>query len=162
MKTKEEVLARAQEIAAQGNCGQKQELDLLKQLYYKYHRAELQAQQQAFVEAGGEAEAFMPEVDPTEEQFKATMQLIRQQRAELQAQQEQQRAENLARKQAVIEKIKLLSTTPEEAGKSYDTFKELQAEWREIGPVPAEQASEVWKSYQLYVEQFYDMLKLNI
>lgn len=162
MKTKEEVLARAQEIAAQGNGGQKQELDLLKQLYYKYHRAELQAQQQAFVEAGGEAEAFMPEVDPTEEQFKATMQLIRQQRAELQAQQEQQRAENLARKQAVIEKIKLLSTTPEEAGKSYDTFKELQAEWREIGPVPAEQASEVWKSYQLYVEQFYDMLKLNI
>ncbi len=162
MKTKEEVLARAQEIAAQGNGGQKQELDLLKQLYYKYHRAELQAQQQGFVEAGGEAEAFMPEVDPTEEQFKATMQLIRQQRAELQAQQEQQRAENLARKQAVIEKIKLLSTTPEEAGKSYDTFKELQAEWREIGPVPAEQASEVWKSYQLYVEQFYDMLKLNI
>ena len=162
MTNKEEVLARAKEIAEQGNGGQKQELDLLKQLYYKYHRAELQAQQQAFIEAGGEAEAFVPEIDPMEEQFKATMQLIRQQRAEIQAQQEQQRTENLARKQAVIEKIKLLSTTPEEAGKSYDTFKELQAEWKEIGPVPAEQASEVWKNYQLYVEQFYDMLKLNI
>lgn len=162
MKTKDEVLARAKEIAEQGDGGQKQELDLLKQLYYKYHRIELQAQQQAFVEAGGEAEAFVPEIDSTEEQFKATMQLIRQQRAEIQAKQEQQRKENLTRKQAVIEKIKLLSTTPEEAGKSYDTFKELQNEWREIGPVPAEQASEIWKNYQLYVEQFYDMLKLNI
>ncbi len=162
MKTKEEVLARAEEIAGQETGGDKQELELLKQLYYKYHRAELVAAQQAFIEAGGEPEAFQPEIDPTEEAFKTAMQRIRQRRAELQAEQERQRAENLERKQAVIEKIKLLATTPEEAGKSYDAFKELQTEWREIGPVPAEAVSEVWKNYQLYVEQFYDMLKLNI
>lgn len=162
MKTKEEVLARAEEIAEQGTGGDKQELDLLKQLYYKYHRADLMAAQQAFVEAGGEAEAFQPEIDPTEEAFKQAMQRIRQRRADIQAEQERQRAENLQKKQAVIEKIKQLATTPEEAGKSYDTFKELQNEWREIGPVPAENVSEVWKNYQLYVEQFYDMLKLNI
>ncbi len=162
MKTKEEVLARAQEVAEQGDGGNKQELELLKQLYYKYHRADLVAAQQAFVEAGGDPEAFQPEVDPTEEPFKQAMQQIRLRRAQMQAEQEQLRIENLARKQAVIEKIKLLATTPEEAGKSYDAFKELQAEWKEIGPVPAENVSEVWKSYQLYVEQFYDMLKLNI
>ena len=162
MKTKEEVLARAEEIAGQETGGDKQELELLKQLYYKYHKAELVAAQQAFIEAGGEPEAFQPEIDPTEEAFKTAMQRIRQRRAELQAEQERQRAENLERKQAVIEKIKLLATTPEEAGKSYDAFKELQTEWREIGPVPAEAVSEVWKNYQLYVEQFYDMLKLNI
>lgn len=162
MKTKEEVLARAQEIAEQGEGGSKQELELLKQLYYKYHRADMMAAQQAWVDAGGAAEDYQPEPDPTEEQFKATMLRIRQRRAELQAEQEQQRADNLQKKQDVIEKIKQLATTPEEAGKSYDTFKELQAEWREIGPVPAEHVSEVWKNYQLYVEQFYDMLKLNI
>ena len=162
MNTKEEVLARAQEIAEQGEGGNKQELELLKQLYYKYHRADLLAKQQAFVDAGGDPEAYQPEPDPTEEPFKQAMQQIRQRRAQLQAEQEQQRAENLERKQAVIEKIKLLATTPEEAGKSYDAFKELQAEWKEIGPVPAENVSEVWKNYQLYVEQFYDMLKLNI
>lgn len=162
MKTKEEVLARAQEIVAQGDGGQKQELDLLKQLYYKYSRADLMAAQQAYVEAGGDPETFQPELDPTEEAFKDAMQQIRQRRAEIQAEQEQQRNENLERKQAVIEKIKLLATTPEEAGKSYDAFKQLQAEWREIGPVPAEHVSELWKNYQLYVEQFYDMLKLNI
>ena len=162
MKTKEEVLARAQEIAAQGDGGNKQELELLKQLYYKYHKADMMAAQQAFVEAGGDPEAYQPELDPTEEPFKEAMQQIRQSRAQLMAEQEQQRAENLQKKLAVIEKIKLLATTPEEAGKSYDAFKELQTEWREIGPVPAENVSEIWKNYQLYVEQFYDMLKLNI
>ena len=162
MKTKEEVLARAQEIAAQADGGNKQELELLKQLYYKYHKADMLAAMQAFVDAGGAAEDYQPEPDPTEEPFKEAMQQIRQCRAKLMAEQEKQRAENLERKQAVIEKIKLLATTPEEAGKSYDTFKELQAEWREIGPVPAEHVSEIWKNYQLYVEQFYDMLKLNI
>ena len=162
MKTKEEVLARAQAIAEQGEGGDKQELELLKQLYYKYHRAAMQEAQQAFVEAGGDPEAYVPEVDPTEEPFKLAMQQIRQRRAELQAEQESQRRDNLAKKLTVIEKIKLLATTPEEAGKSYDAFKELQAEWKEIGPVPAENVSEVWKNYQLYVEQFYDMLKLNI
>lgn len=162
MKTKEEVLARAQEIAEQGEGGNKQELELLKQLYYKYHRADLVARQQAFVDAGGDPEAYQPEPDPTEDTFKQAMQQIRQRRAQLMAEQEQLRTENLERKQAVIEKIKQLATTPEEAGKSYDAFKELQAEWKEIGPVPAENVSEIWKNYQLYVEQFYDMLKLNI
>ena len=162
MRNREEVLARAQAIAEQGEGGDKQELELLKQLYYKYHRIALQEAQQAFVEAGGQAENFVPEVDPTEEPFKQVMQLIRQRRAELQAEQEQQRQDNLAKKLTLIEKIKLLATTPEEAGKSYDAFKELQAAWKEIGPVPAENVSEVWKNYQLYVEQFYDMLKLNI
>ena len=162
MKTKEEVLARAQEIAEQGEGGSKQELELLKQLYYKYHKADMVAAQQAFIEAGGDAEAYQPEIDPTEEPFKEAMQQIRQRRAQLMAEQELQRAENLAKKQAVIENIKLLATTPEEAGKSYDAFKKLQEEWREIGPVPAENVSEIWKNYQLYVEQFYDMLKLNI
>ena len=161
MKTKEEVLARAQEIAEQGEGGNKQELELLKQLYYKYHRADLVAAQQAFVEAGGEPEAFQPEVDPTEEPFKQAMQQIRQRRAQLQAEQEQQRIDNLAKKQAVIEKIKLLATTPEEAGKSYDAFKELQAEWKEIGPVPAENVSEVWKNYQLYVDILVDLKILH-
>ena len=162
MKTKEEVLARAKEIAEKNDGGDKQELDLLKQLYYKYNRADLLAAREAYIEAGGDPEAYTPEPDPTEEAFREIMQQIRQRRAELQEEAEQQRAENLTKKLEVIEKIKQLATTPEEAGKSYDTFKELQNEWREIGPVPAENATEVWKNYQLYIEQFYDMLKINI
>ena len=162
MTNKNEVLERAREIADRNDGGDKQELELLKQLYYKYHKADLVAAHQAFVEAGGDPEAFQPAPDPTEDAFKQAMQQIRQRRAELQAEAEQQRADNLNKKLAVIEQIKQLAATPEEAGKSYDAFKELQAQWKEIGSVPAENVSEIWKSYQHNVEQFYDMLKLNI
>jgi len=161
MKTKEEVLARVQELAQSDEAGEKQELDLLKQLYYRYHNADAMAARQAFIDEGGEPDAYVPSPDPTEEPFKEAMQAIRQRRAELQLAQEKERQDNLEKKQAVIEKIKVLATTPEEANKSYEDFKALQNEWKEIGPVPVENVTETWKNYQLYVEQFYDMLKLN-
>ena len=160
--TKEEVLARAQAIAESQDAGDKQELDLLKQLYYRYHNADAMAAREAFIQAGGDPNTYMPAVDPTEDAFKTAMQTIRQRRADLQLALERERQENLEKKLAVIEKIKVLATTPEEANKSYDDFKTLQSEWREIGPVPAEQVAELWKNYQLYTEQFYDMLKINI
>jgi len=160
--SKEQVLARAQEIAASEEAGDKQELDLLKQLYYKFHKVDGLAARQAYIDAGNDPDTFVPEIDPTEEQFKVAMQTIRERRANLAAAQEKERGENLQKKREVIDKIKELASTPEEANKSYDTFKKLQTEWREIGPVPAENVTETWKNYQLAVEQFYDMLKINI
>ena len=161
LQTKEEVLARAQEIAQSEEGSDRQELDMLKQLFYKYRKAEQMAERQAFIEAGGEAEQFMPQLDPCEESFKTAMQTIRQRRAEQQAEQDRIKQENLARKLAIIERIKELASTPEQANQTYDEFKTLQAEWKEIKAVPAENATELWKNYQLYVEQFYDLLKLN-
>lgn len=161
LQNKDEVLARAKEIAASEDGSDRQELDTLKQLFYKYRKAEQLAERQAFIEAGGEAEAFMPSIDPTEEEFKQTMQTIRQHRAEQQAEQDRIKQENLQRKQAIIERIKELANSPEEANKAYDEFKTLQAEWKEIKLVPAENATELWKNYQLCVEQFYDLLKMN-
>ena len=160
-QTKEEVLARAQEIAASEEGSDRQELDTLKQLFYKYRKAELMADRAAFIEAGGEADAFMPQLDPAEEAFKVAMQTIRQRRAEQQAEQDRIKQENLKRKLAIIERIKEMAASPEEANKSYDEFRSLQAEWKEIKTVPAENATELWKNYQLYVEQFYDLLKMN-
>lgn len=161
LKTKEEVVARAKEIAASEDGSDRTELDTLKQLFYKYRKAEQMAERTAFIEAGGDAEQFMPTLDPAEEDFKAAMQTIRQRRAEQQAEQDRIKQENLNRKLAIIERIKEMAATPEEANKSYDEFKTLQAEWKEIKAVPAENATELWKNYQLYVEQFYDLLKMN-
>lgn len=161
LKTKEEVLARAKEIAESEEGSDRQELDMLKQLFYKYRKAEQMAERQAFIEAGGEAEAFMPQLDPCEEDFKVAMQVIRQRRAEQQAEQDRIKQENLKRKLAIIDRVKELSASPEEANKSYEEFRNLQAEWKEIKAVPAENATELWKNYQLYVEQFYDLLKMN-
>lgn len=160
-KTKEEVVARAQQIVQSGEASDRQELDLLKQLFYKYHNADAQKAREAHFAAGGTEETFMPPVDAQEPVFRAAMQAIRERRAALLQEQEQQKKKNLERKQQILARIQQLASTPEEANQAYDEMKALQAEWKEIKAVPAEQATELWKNYQLYVEQFYDLLKLG-
>ena len=160
-KTKEEVVARVQEIAQSGEAGDKTELNLLKQLFYKFHNAEVQEAFKAFVEAGGEEEKFMPEPDASEPVFREAMQTIRDRRAAIQETLEKQKQDNLKRKLEILERIQQLASTPEEANKNFDEFKALQTEWKEIKAVPAERATELWKNYQLYIEQYYDLLKLG-
>ena len=160
-KTKDEVVARVKEIAQSGEAGDKTELALLKQLFYKFHNAEVQEAFKAFVEAGGEEDKFMPEPDVTEPVFREAMQTIRERRAAIQETLEKQKQDNLKRKLEILERIQQLASTPEEANKNFDEFKALQNEWKEIKAVPAERATELWKNYQLYVEQYYDLLKLG-
>ena len=160
-ETKEQVVDRLKEIEEENNGGDKNELDLLKQVFYKIHRAAQAAARATFIEQGGAPENWRAEIDSAEENFKAIMANIRQRRAEMAEEVEKQKADNLARKLAIIERIKEMATSPEEANAHFDEFKQLQAQWKELGAVPAEKATEIWKNYQLYVEQFYDLLKLN-
>ena len=160
-RTKEEVVARVQEIAQSGEAGDKTELNLLKQLFYKFHNSEIQKAFNAFIEAGGEEDKFMPQIDPEEPVFREAMQTIRERRAAIQEAQEKQKQDNLKRKLEILERIQQLASTPEEANQNFDEFKALQTEWKEIKAVPAERATELWKNYQLYVEQYYDLLKLG-
>ena len=159
--TKEEVVNRVKEIAQSEELAEKQELDLLKQLFYKFHNNDIQEARNAFIEGGGEPEKFEPQIDPLEPEFRASMQLIRDRRAAAQEELERQKAENLKRKLEILDRIQQLAFTPEEANSAFDEFKALQNEWKEIKLVPAERATELWKNYQLYVEQFYDLLKLG-
>ena len=159
--TKEEVVNRVKEIAQSEELCEKQELDLLKQLFYKFHNTEIQEARNAFIEGGGEPEKFEPQIDPLEPEFRASMQLIRDRRAAAQEEVERQKAENLKRKLEILDRIQQLASTPEEANSAFEEFKALQAEWKEIKLVPAERATELWKNYQLYIEQFYDLLKLG-
>ena len=161
-ETKEQVVDRLREIQDENNGGDKNELDLLKQVFYKLHKAAQMAARNAFIEEGHDPEDWRAEVDGAEENFKAIMASIRQRRAEIAESVERQKAENLEKKQAIIDRIKEMATTPEEVSQHFDEFKSLQAQWKELGAVPAEKATEIWKNYQHYVEQFYDLLKLNI
>ena len=160
-ETKEQVVDRLKEIQEENTGGDKNELDLLKQVFYKLHRAAQLAARNAFIEQGGAPEDWRAEIDGAEENFKAIMASIRQRRAAIAEEVEKQKTDNLEKKLAIIERIKEMATSPEEANAHFDEFKKLQAEWRELGAVPAERATETWKNYQLYVEQFYDLLKLN-
>jgi hypothetical protein len=160
-ETKKEVIDRIKDIAHGDEPLQKEEIDYLKTVFYKLHFAEREANLKAYLDAGGDPDAYQITPDEDEEVFKAEMGIIKEKRAKLFKEQEAEKQENLEKKLAIIEKIKAMITSPEEANKAYQEFKALQTEWKEIKNVPAEKASELWRNYQLYVEQFYDLLKLN-
>ena len=160
-ENKKEVLERIREIAHGEEAPQKDEVDYLKTVFYKLHIAEREARLKEYIDGGGDPEQYQITPDPDEEAFKAEMGVIKEKRQQQLRELEQEKQQNLERKLAIIEKIKTMITSPEEANKSYKEFKTLQEEWRDIKNVPAERANELWRNYQLYVEQFYDLLKLN-
>ncbi len=159
--SKQEVLDRIKEIASNEDNPDKQELDTLKSLFYRFHVAEREQHQKEYLEAGGDPEKYQFVPDEAEDTFKAEMQIIKEKRAKRFQEKEAEKAENLKRKLEIIEKIKGMATSPDEANKSFNEFKILQQEFKDIKAVPAEKANEVWRNYQLYVEQFYDLLNLN-
>lgn len=160
-KSKQEIVDRLKEIVANDENPEKAEIEYLKTTFYKLHFADRDAQQKAYIEAGGDPEKYQILPDDVEEAFKAEMTIVKERRQKAFQEQEQQKQDNLKKKQDIIEKIKAMVTTPEEANANFQNFKALQAEWKEIKAVPAENANELWRSYQLYVEQFYDLINLN-
>ncbi len=159
--SKQEVLERIKEIARNEDKPNKDEVEHLKSSFYRFHIAEREKRQKDYLEAGGDPEKYQVLPDDDEETFKAEMQIIKEKRAKAFQEQEAEKQANLQRKLDIIEKIKAMATSPEEANKNYNEFKELQKEFKEIKSVPPEKANEVWRNYQLYVEQFYDLLNLN-
>ncbi len=160
-QTKQEVLDRVKEIAHGDEAPKKDEVEYLKTAFYKLHIAEREAQMKEYLDAGGDPATYQVTPDPDEEAFKAEMGIIKERRQQQFREQEAEKEENLKKKLDIIEKIKAMVTSPEEANRAYQEFKALQQEWKEIKNVPAERANELWRNYQLYVEQFYDLLKLN-
>ena len=139
----------------------KPEIDGLKQSFYKLHNAEQDAARKLFIENGGAAENFVPQTDCVEEEFKNIMSVIKEKRSALTAELEKQKEMNLQVKLSIIEELKELVESPDDANKSYTEFKKLQQQWNEVKLVPQAKVNELWKNYQLYVEKFYDLLKLN-
>lgn len=158
---KKEVLARLKEIAHGEETPEKNEVEQLKTIFYKLHFAEREAQQKAYIDNGGDPEKYQVMPDEDEEAFKAEMTIVKERRQKAFMELEAEKQENLKKKLDIIEKVKAMATTPEEANQSYTEFKALQQQWKEIKNVPADKANELWRNYQLYVEQFYDLLKLN-
>ena len=160
-KNKKEVVERLKEIAASDENPDKDEIDLLKTVFYKLHIAEREARLKEYIDGGGDPATYQILPDEDEETFKAEMAIVREKRQRVFQEQEAEKLDNLAKKLEIIDKIKAMATSPDEANKSYNEFKELQQQWKDIKAVPADKANELWRNYQLYVEQFYDLLKLN-
>lgn len=159
--SKAEVLERLKQIVRDNEEINKAEIDYLKQAFYKYHKAEVESLCQKFLADGGKIEDFLPAPDPDESVFKAEMSVIKDRRNAEREETEKIKEENYEKKLAIIEKIKAMLGDPEKANQSYKDFKDLRTQWNDIKQVPAEKANDLWKNYQLYCEEFYDMLKLN-
>ena len=159
--TTADVIIRVKEIAQAPLEASKDELEQLKQTFYKLHRAAVEAARQAHLDKGFAPEDF--KVDSTEEnEYKATMTIIKEQRAEQQRKEEQQREENSLRKEAILDRLQTMLESTDVDQTSYNDFKALQQEWKGIGEVPATKVSDLWKRYQMLTERFYDILKLSI
>ena len=160
-ETKTEVVNQLKEISESDEEVTRQELDSLKSNFYRIHRAEADAAYKKFIDEGGSAEEYAPEPDPEETAFKELMAAIREKRAAAAAALEQEREANYQKKLEIIDKIKVLTENPDEINRGYNDFKELQQQWNDIKEVPADKATNLWKTYQQAVEAFYDTLKLS-
>ena len=158
--SREEAVAQLKELAESGNTDRAL-CDHLRVVFYKLHNEEVAAARQAFIDAGGNADDFVPENDPLEVEFKELMAVIKEKRAAQAAEVEAERKANLEKKLEIIEKIKAMVANPDGIDKNYEAFKALETEWREVGQIPAESTTEVWKNFQHQREQFYDLLRIN-
>ena len=159
--TKAEVLAQLRRYVEQPATSDRAILDRLRNVFYRLHNDEILKAREAFVAEGGNAEDFVPAADPDEQEYKRLVASVKEVRAKVAAEAEATRQANLQRKLDIIEEIKQMVAQPEDIDKKYDRFKALQAEWKEIGNIPAEQVTETWKNFHHNVEQFYDLLRIN-
>ncbi len=159
--SKAEILDKLKGIASDVENASKADIDSLKQAFYKLHNAEQEAAKQQHVDNGGSIEEFVPQPDAAEEEFKKVMSVIKEKRNELSAELEKQKEMNYQVKLSIIEELKDLVESPDDANKNFTEFKKLQQQWNEVTLVPQAKVNELWKNYQLYVEKFYDLLKLN-
>ncbi|MBE6284694.1 MAG: DUF349 domain-containing protein [Mediterranea massiliensis] len=159
--TKVQVVEKLRLLALSEDEISRAEIEALKQAFYKIHSAEVEAARRAFVEGGGDAEQFQAPKDELEEAFKQAMAVVKGKRSEANAELEKQKELNLQIKMSIIEELKELLESPEDANKNYVEFKKLQQQWNETRLVPPTKINELWKNYQVCVEKFYDLLKLN-
>ena len=159
--TKPELLERLQQIVTEPKRFARNEVDAIKQAFYKLRRIETEANKKEFLEGGGEEKDFVAPEDEMEAQIKSLIAEFKDKRASLAADEERQKEANLVLKQHLIERLKVLTESQDDFNKRYNEFRDIQRKWKEIRLIPQEYSKELWRSYQLYNERFYDIVKIN-
>ena len=136
-------------------------IDYIKTLFYKQINAEVEQQREKFIENGYEPKDFRATPDPLEDRFKELFDQYRDKRNKYNEQVEQEKLNNLKHKQEIVSKIENLISSQDNINHTFDEFKNLQKQWREIGIVPQAEAKKLWESYNYQVERFYDIVKIN-
>ena len=159
--SKEEILEKLTCLVGAAADATRNEVEALKQAYYKIHRSEVDELKKAFLTAGGEEKDFVAPEDETESKIKELLNVYKEKRAAILAEEERVKAANYALKLQLIDQLKALTESQEDFNKLYNDFKDIQQRWKEVKAVPQEHVSELWKNYQIYSEKFYDIIKIN-
>lgn len=159
--SKEEILEKLTGLVGAAADATRNEVEALKQAYYKIHRSEVDELKKAFLTAGGEEKDFVAPEDETESKIKELLNVYKEKRAAILAEEERVKAANYALKLQLIDQLKALTESQEDFNKLYNDFKDIQQRWKEVKAVPQEHVSELWKNYQTYSEMFYDIIKIN-
>ncbi|MDD4636536.1 MAG: DUF349 domain-containing protein [Bacteroidales bacterium] len=159
--TKAQIIAQLEKLTDQPIESVRKDVDLLKQAFYKQQKAEYDKLKKEFVDAGGVEEEFVMEPDSLENMLKNLLAGFREKRAALVAEQEKQKEEVQGKRASIIDKLKGLTENSDDINKQYTEFRKLQQEWNELKQSTQVITNEQWKSYQHYVEKFYDFLKIN-
>lgn len=159
--SKEEILEKLTGLVGAAADATRNEVEALKQAYYKIHRSEVDELKKAFLTAGGEEKDFVAPEDETESKIKELLNVYKEKRAAILAEEERVKVANYALKLQLIDQLKALTESQEDFNKLYNDFKDIQQRWKEVKAVPQEHVSELWKNYQIYSEKFYDIIKIN-
>ena len=159
--TKDEIIEKLKNLTAQTEIPSRAEVESLKQAFYKLRSAAIEEQKTEFIEAGNDSEAFVPAPDPSEDVLKTFLSELKEKRASQAAAEENLKEENYNKKLQIIESIKNLTESSDDFNKLYKEFKDLQQGWNDITLVPQSKEKDLWKSYQIYTEKFYDLIKIN-
>jgi len=159
--SKEVILEKLTGLVGAAADATRNEVEALKQAYYKIHRSEVDELKKAFLTAGGEEKDFVAPEDETESKIKELLNVYKEKRAAILAEEERVKAANYALKLQLIDQLKALTESQEDFNKLYNDFKDIQQRWKEVKAVPQEHVSELWKNYQIYSEKFYDIIKIN-
>lgn len=159
--TKDEILEKLKNIVALPEVPSRAEVESLKQAFYKLRSADIEAQRAEYLEGGNDPTTFTAAPDPSEEVLKTFLSEIKEKRAKQVAEEERVKEENYSKKLQIIDSIKNLTESSDDFNKLYKDFKDLQQQWSSITQVPQSKEKELWKSYQIYSEKFYDLIKIN-
>ncbi|MCF8337735.1 MAG: DUF349 domain-containing protein [Bacteroidales bacterium] len=160
--SREELLAQLEEAVQAENINKvKNKISLIKVAFVRKTKDKKQQDYEQFVEKGSEDEEFVEQQDDLEKRFNEVFDVYRQKKAEYNRKQEELKQQNLEKKKAILERLRELINSDESLKKTYDEFKELQRQWKNIGLVPRGEVNELWKNYHFLVEKFFDKVKIN-
>ena len=158
---RQEIIDRLSVIANEATEQAKAEINYLKMLYYKIRQQEVDAELQKFINDNGDPAAYESKTDDLEPKLKELLAVQKEARAVMVEARNKEMAENLAKKNEILDKMDAIASDADGIGQQYNVFQDLQKQFKEVGAVDPQEVNVLWKRFSAIGEKFYDALKIN-